>query len=901
MKRFAPSGLALTAMILLGMASVAPCSGQTSAPSTGFAVRPHDQTPSAIAARRVGPIQIDGKIDEAAWAAATPITDFRQRDPDEGQPSSEKTEVRILIDDDALYVGWRLFDREPAKIQSQLARRDEPVDGDIVEVSLDSYHDHLSAVIFRLSAGGARRDATVSSSGNQDNSWDAVWEGATSQDSQGWYAEFRIPLSQLRYNRNVSEQVWGLQLDRRIARKAETDFFSFTPKTQQAGINRYGHLTGLGNLRSATKIELVPYVLAKNENPSALPGDPFQKKNHVAPGVGVDLKYGITSNMTLDATINPDFGQVEVDPAVVNLSAYETFFPERRPFFIEGSSIFNFGEMRSQNRSNGYYFFYTRRIGHEPQRGIGGSDIAFVDAPQQTRIDGAAKLTGRTASGWSIGLIDAVTANEEARIRNTSGVDSRAIVEPRSNYFTGRAKRDFREGNTTVGFGVTAVNRNLSDPALEPLFRKSAYTGGIDWQHAWQNQTWAFDGDIVFSQNNGSTESIDALQTSPVRYYQRPDKVNYLRDPTKTSLTGYLAELTLAKLSGLHWTGSVTYQEFSPGFEVNEAGYLGSTDMRSLAPLIGYSETKPGKHIRNWNQFLFWNPTWNFDGDMTYNGLGSVTTAELPNFWNYFLRLDWRPAAYDPSLLRGGPVARLTQGGGIQTRITTDRRKPYQLMLATSYSYNVAGGKGVNVQPSLTFRPSTALKVSLAPTYSWTHALAQYVTRATDPTATNTYGARYVFATLEQKQLAMVTRVDWTFTPTLSLQLFAQPLLAAGDFQDYKEFVKPRAFEFNIYGRDAGTISRNASTGLYTVDPDGSGAAPSFSFRDRDFNRRSLRGNAVVRWEYRPGSALFFVWQQSRSGAIQSGQFDFSRDFEALTSLQPENVFVIKGTWWIGR
>jgi hypothetical protein len=344
-------------------------------------IRPHEQAPTAVAARRNGPISIDGKLDEAAWQAATPITDFKQFDPQEGQPATEKTEARILIDDDAVYVGMRMFDSEPSKIQSQLARRDESIEGDLVEVTFDSFHDHLSAVIFRLSAGGARRDATISPNGNQDNSWDAVWEGHTTVDAKGWTAEFRIPLSQLRYNRNVTEQVWGLQLGRKIARKAEIDQFSYTPKSQQQGINRYGHLAGLGNLRSVRKIELVPYVLAKNDNPAAAEGDPFHKKNELKPGAGLDAKIGLTSNLTLDATFNPDFGQVEVDPAVVNLSAFETFFPERRPFFVEGSSIFSFGDMRSQNNSNGFTFFHTRRIGRQPQRFVDGPDIAFVDTP----------------------------------------------------------------------------------------------------------------------------------------------------------------------------------------------------------------------------------------------------------------------------------------------------------------------------------------------------------------------------------------------------------------------------------------------------------------------------------------------------------------------------------------
>jgi hypothetical protein len=857
--------------------------------------------PTAVAARRNGPVQIDGKLDETAWQAAKPITEFFQFDPNEGQPVSERTEARILIDDVAVYIGMRLYDREPSKIQKQLARRDESIEGDLVEVTLDSFHNHLSAVIFRLSAAGARRDATVFSNGNSDNSWDAVWEGSTTVDGEGWTAEFRIPLSQLRYNRNVDEQIWGLQLGRKIARKAEVAFFAFTPKSQQQGINRYGHLAGLGKLRSARKIEFVPYALAKTENPSVADGDPFREKNSLAPGIGLDVKYGITSNMTLDATFNPDFGQVEVDPAVVNLSAFETFFPERRPFFIEGSTIFSFGDQRSQNNSNGYTFFYTRRIGHQPSRGIGGAGITFVDSPLETTIATAAKLTGRTANGWSIGVLDAVTMKEEAQFRSTDGIDRTAVVEPAANYFIGRLKRDFREGNTTIGAAVTATNRDLSESALEPLFRKSAYVGGIDWQHAWHNRTWAFDGAVVFTNNNGTAESIEILQRSPARYYQRPDKENYRLDPTKTSLNGHVAEVTFAKLSGLHWTGTLTLQDYSPGFEINESGFLGSTDMRGIAPLIAYSENKPSKHVRNWAQYLFWNPTWDYDGNQTFMGVGSISVAEMPNFWNYFLRFDWRPRVYDTSLTRGGPTAKLTEGGGVQAEINSDRRKRYTFGIFSSYSFNRAGGTGVTISPRATLIPTSALRITLSPSYNKTHAMAQFVTRVADPFAIETFGARYIFATLNQKQFSMVTRVDWTFTPKLSLQVFAQPLIASGDFIDYKEFDRPRTFDFDIYGKDLGTITRNGQTGRYTVDPDGPGGAPEFSFGDRDFNQRTLRGNAVFRWEYRPGSALFFVWQQSRFGFEPNGIFNFGNDFGELWTSVPENVFVLKATWWIGK
>ena len=895
--------LTLTLTVLTALATAAAPATANAQPAQSAAAlvsRPHAEMPSVSAARRTGSVQVDGRLDEPAWQAATPVTQFIQLDPAEGQPATERTEARILVDDDAIYVGMRLFDSDPGAIQAQLARRDEPIDGDIVEVTFDSYHDHLSGFIFRLSPLGARRDAAIAANGNQDNSWDAVWDGSATMDSLGWSAEFRIPLSQLRFDPNQAEQSWGLQLSRKITRKAELIFFAFTPKAEQQGVNRYGHLTGLGRLASRRRLELVPYALAKNQHPGVAPDDPFRTKNDMAVGGGLDLRYGITSNLTLDATFNPDFGQVEVDPAVVNLSAFETFFPERRPFFVEGASIFRFGSMRTQNQSNSYTFLHSRRIGRSPQRSLDGPDHLFVDAPLETTIAAAAKVTGRTRNGWSIGLLDAATLREEARFQDATGAAQRTTVEPAANYFMGRIKRDIRQGNTTLGAALTAVNRDLGEPALDERFRSAAYVGGFDWNHAWSDRGWAFDGAILASHNRGSPAAIEALQLSSARYYQRPDQDRSRRAPGKESLTGYLGEVTFAKISGAHWRGTVTYQEYSPGFEINEAGFLGSTDMRSLSPLISYTENRPGKYLRSWEQYLFWNPTWNFDGDMTFNGVGAITFVELPSFWRGNLRLDWRPPVFDSRFTRGGPVARAVSGGGVNGEIASDRRKRHTYGVFGNYNWNAAGGWERSIGSFVTFRPSTAIRVNLNPNYSRTHAVAQYVTQVEDPTATTTFGSRYVFAALDQHELALVTRVDWTFTPGLSLQVFAQPLISVGDFEDYKEFTRPRSYDFAVYGRDAGTISRDAS-GEYTVDPDGAGAAAPFTFDDEDFNSRSLRGSAVLRWEYRPGSALFVVWQQSRSGNGGSPDFALRRDFDELWRTRPENVFVIKATWWMGR
>jgi hypothetical protein len=863
----------------------------------------HESTPSIRAARRGDrQINIDGRIDEAAWQAAIPATNFRQSDPNEGEAGSERTEARVLVDDDAIYVAMRLFDRDRAGIRAELARRDESIEGDITEVYLDAYHDHLTGYVFRLSPLGAKRDAAISASGNQDQSWDPVWDGAASMDAEGWSAEFRIPLSQLRYDPNTDEHTWGIQLTRRIARRGETQFFAFVPKTQQAGINTWGHLAGLGRLPAPRRVELVPYVSAKNEHPDVSPGDPFRKKNQLAPGAGLDVKYGITSNLTLNATFNPDFGQVEVDPAVVNLSAFESFFPERRPFFVEGASIFGFGSMRTFNSSNGYNFTHTRRIGRTPQRGLPGS-FDFVDAPLETTIAGAAKLTGRTKSGFSIGVLDAVTLREEARFRTALGADSTATVEPFANYFVGRVKRDLNDGNTTFGVALNTVHRSLDDPALEPTFRTSAYVGGFDWNHAWHKKEWSFDGSIVLSRVAGSPKSIESLQLSPARYYQRPDREdpNFTFDPTRTTLGGYIAEASLAKLAGGNWRFSLTAQDYHPGFENNEAGFLGSTDMRGIAPLLGYTETKVGKLFRFRESFIFWNPSWNYDGDQTFNGVGALTFVQLKNFWGIFVRGDWRPPTIDDRLTRGGPLGQVPTNYGWGLEVSSDSRKKHTYGFFTNRFWNVNGGWSHFFGPRLSLKPSPAIRVQFNPGWFTGHRLGQYVHAQDDVNATSTYGTRYVFATLDQRELSLQTRVDWTFTPGLSLQVFAQPLISTGDYLEFKEFRTPRQFNFDVYGRDRGTITRNATTNEYAVDPDGAGPSPNFTFEDPDFNSRFLRGNALLRWEYRPGSVLFLVWQQSRSGFSPQGDFSFSRDADGLLDATPVNVFVVKATYWIGR
>lgn len=858
----------------------------------------HSEAPEIHALQTSERIKVDGKLDDAAWAKATPVDRFTQRDPEEGKPVSERTEVRILIGEDALYVGARLYDREPRKIRRRLVRRDEDLASDYFALLLDSYHDHLTTYRFRVNPAGSYDDSYIDARGNADFSWDPIWHVHTTIDSLGWTAEMEIPLSQLRFNPSA-EAVWGIQMRRWIDRKQELAEFAFTPKKEQSDASRYGHLVGLGELSTPRHLELLPYSLAKADYHAVAVGDPFQNGSDRAGALGADLKYGLTSNLTLDATVNPDFGQVEVDPAVVNLTAVETFFPERRPFFIEGADLFRFGQTRSQNNFNQTIPFHARRIGRSPQLSLQGADFNFVDSPSVTTIDTALKLTGKTRAGWSVGVLDALTSRERAHYLDSLGVERAEPVEPLTNYFVGRLRRELDQGNTSVGFLGTGVVREESDPVLTSMLRSRAFVSGIDFNRFWSGRNWSVDGFVLGSHIQGSAAAIDRAQRSSVRYYQRPDATHLRYDPTRTTLNGGAGQLSLNKISGKHWQGSVTYQDWSPGFEINDVGYMNAADVRGISTLALYKESKPGRIFHNWDAFAFTNHSANYAGDLTYQGYEADAEGTFKNYWYGDARVSWYPGAYDDRLTRGGPMSRVPPGGRVRLTVDSDMRKSYLFGCQGNWSWDDAGGNSAQFTPFLHLHPSAAVLLSFDPTIQVSRNMAQYVTSVSDPTAAATYGGRYVFATLEQTLVSLDTRLNWTFSPKLSLQLYLQPFVVSGLYTHMKELRRPRTYDFDVYGRQAGTIARD-STGLYTIDPDGLGAAPSYTVQDPNFNFRSLLGNAVMRWEYRPGSALFLVWTQNRSESQPFGDFDFSRDFRDMLKSGPENIVAVKATYWLG-
>jgi hypothetical protein len=866
------------------------------APAEGY-VHERD-APQLRAVRTANPIVLDGRLDEEAWAQAVPATGFTQTDPDEGEPATQRTEVRILYDDAFLYVGARMWDTE--EVRTRLGRRDAMLaNSDQFSVMLDSYHDHLTSFTFSVNPSGVRRDMA-----GFDTGWDPVWEVATSIDEEGWTAEMRIPFSQLRFGRE-SVQVWGIQFARTIARTPEWSVFAFTPRSERGGVARYGHLVGLEGIRPGRRLEVIPYFTTRAEYREVTPDNPFRTGSDFFHQVGVDLKYRLTSNLTLDAAINPDFGQVEVDPAVINLTAFETFFQERRPFFVEGAEIFGFGTAGDFICFGCTQLFYSRRIGRAPSVFVPGA--AFVDVPDASRILGAGKLTGKFAGGWSMGVLNAVTARESARYQDATGEFGSYPAEPLSNYFAGRVRRDLRGGRSTVGGMVTAVNRDLDTLLFVNRFRSAAYAGGVDMRHEIAERRWTLTGFLSGSRIEGSRGVISAAQRSSARYFQRPDATHLHFDSLATSMQGYDAQLSLQRMAGEHWRGGATLMATSPGYEINDLGFLTGADRLGGNANVFYMQNRPGRTFRHWSAGSSTSARWNFGGDRVSSNVSANVSGNLLSLWGGGIFASHSLPSYSDRLTWGGPLARTPASSSLNANLWSDSRKPVSGNLFGFVNRNTAGGRNASLGTSLSLRPAPFWNVSLSPSYSASRSMAQFVTSLADPAATHTFGRRYVFAELEQRTLALGTRLNMTFRPDLTLELFAQPFIASGKYRDFKEFAQPRTYDFLVYGQDAGSIER-LPDGRYRVDPVGQDPASGFTIFDPDFSMRSLRGNAVLRWEWRRGSTLFLVWQQTRGDFLTvhspqegriPGELVFPGDALGVLGLRPDNTFAIKVNYWL--
>ncbi|HEV8214915.1 MAG TPA: DUF5916 domain-containing protein [Gemmatimonadaceae bacterium] len=869
--------------------------------------------PSARAVRSSGTVQVDGRLDEAAWRTAPPVTDFTQSDPDEGKPASQRTEVRFLYDDAALYIGAKMYDSQgPTGVATRLVRRDASFDSDILDIEIDSYHDHLSRAIFQVNPAGSKADQIGVGNSCCDESWDPVWQAATHIDEDGWTAELRIPYSQLRFAHDTV-QVWGLQIARMIKRREESDLWAFNKKSESGGPSRYGHLFGVRVPASSQHIELLPYAVTKSSWVTGAEGDPFAQRGKPSMRVGLDLKDRLTSNLTLDATFNPDFGQVEVDPAVLNLSAFETFFPEKRPFFVEGAQVFAFSNMSCNFCDNAQDMnaFYSRRIGRAPTgASLATQNYQFSDVPNTTTILGAAKLTGRTSQGYTLGLLNAVTGRATADVVTANGLRGKQEVEPVADYFVARGKRDFMNGNLVAGLVASGVVRNI-DSTFAPLLAKHAELLGHDLFYSTADHKYDVRMQASVTNVSGDPREILLRQESSARYFQRPDRgggsggffSNGL-DSAATSLRGGGVYARAAKETGFTF-GEVSFDTRTPGYESNDYAFQTRADYIFTSSNFGLNWTTPTRWYHGMAALVGGQFIRNYEGDLTQVDYHIFAQATTPQFWNiHAFAIDF-PSVIDDKQLRGGPAVRTVHGHFANMNASTDSRHAFVVNLGASYQWDAAGGNSPNVSLGFTYRPSSQVSLSFSPSYSRSHNYAYYVTSVADATASAFYGSRYVMAVLDQPVLGLDTRASFTFTPTMTLEVYAQPFFAAGRYSSFEEYVAPRSRQVAVYGRDRGTIAEVRDTtgrvAQYAVDPDAGGPAPGFRFDNPNFSQQSLRGNAVFRWEYRPGSVLYLAWTQSRAAGDSFGDLEFVRDRSALFRTKPDNIFLVKASWWLSR
>lgn len=869
-----------TMIATLIAAAVVPAAAQ----QTQAASRSSNAAASAmhiVAVPAAGELRLDGRLDEAVWQTAVAATGFTQREPVEGVSASQATVVRFAFDADALWIAARMTSEDPSSIRGLVTRRDREGSSEQLTVSLDTYGDGFTAYTFGVTPAGVRIDYyhPADNEAARDYGYDPVWDVATAVDADGWTAELRIPFSQLRFSDDGG--AWGVNIVRRIPATNEVSYWVLVGRDEAGWSSRMGELTGLEQVRPGLGIELLPYVAAASEIVEVSDvANPFLRHRSASATVGGDMRMGIGPNLTLSATVNPDFGQVEADPAEVNLSAFETFFEERRPFFSESAQLFG-----------GRGLFYSRRIGAVPPV---SPDADYFERLDNTTILGAAKLAGRMPSGLSIGALAAVTAQEEVSTYNADGdVFGTAVVAPRTVYGVASARQEFGADASTVSALVTGVRRDL-DPAspVAALVPEDAVSALIDTRIRWAGGKYDMSAYAAVTHVRGGAAAITNLQRSSRRYWQRPDAPHVEVDPLATSMSGTHLGINHSKMAGAHWLWDIDYYQRSPGFEPNDIGALGRTDDRGLSTNLVYRETEPGRLLRSWLTGLAHRTEWTFAGERQFTSVLPYVNFTLPNFWRVNLDAELFEGGLNDVLTRGGPLmdAPDIRALAIELQNNPGSRTRWGVQLAARDDN--AGGSQVRIEPGISFRPGVRWELSLDPRWQrWTDSRQFILSRADGPATT--FGRRYVFSHVDRSEVAMRVRLNYTFTPALSLESYIEPFAASGSFHSFGELPAARSGELLMYG-DGGTS--------ITTQPDGSRVVvvpgDSFTIGPRDFNVRSLRSNLVLRWEWRAGSTAYVVWQQDGFAEHDPARVAALDAFDAL-DMRADHYLAIKVSYWL--
>jgi hypothetical protein len=818
----------------------------------------------AVALRAESPPVIDGSDADAVWRTAPAITAFKQWRPTEGKAPRFNTEAKVAYDAGNLYIFVRSFDPHPDSIAKLLERRDTFTPSDMIWIFLDSYHDRRTGYEFGVNSAGVKIDAAIYDDGNEDNAWDAVWDVSTRIDSLGWTAEFRIPLSQMRYG-TARTHTFGLTIDRDIYRYNERLSWPLLRQSKAGLVSQFGSLEGLDDLEAPRRFEALPYVVAKRA--SAIERNAFTNPSSVT--VGGDLKYRVASNMSLDATVNPDFGQVESDPAVLNLSAYESFFDERRPFFVAGRGLFRFDVNCNNVNCSNEGLYYSRRIGRTPElAGVYGDTVA----QQPTTILGAAKLLGRFPHGLTLGVLDAATQ------RASSPGDT--TYEPSTNFAVVRATEDLRDGNSTVGAMLTAVNRRV-DSWSSPYMASDAYVGALDFRHRFFKNAYQISGSFDQSRVQGSPAAILGVQTDAVHYFQRPD-ANLPLDSNRTVLGGDAEELKFGKVGGKHLMFESAYQRRSAGFEVNDLGFLRRADQQSWSNWVGFFDRHEREYYKNFQWNMNWWQYWTTDGLTLEAAYNTNVHLTFRNNWTWSMggTLGQLGSTYDDRSARGGPAIRQGQYISPWLNLGGDDRRALVPYLSVNYFRGDGGrNRSIGVSPEVDYKFLGRFSSVFALNWSRNVADNQWYGNFTDDDG----ATHYTFAHLDQTTTSATVRLNYTFTPDVSLQVYAQPFVSKGTYADVRQLsATPRAKDYD----DRYAPYDDASV---TADPGG-------------FNFKQLQSNVVFRWEYNPGSTLFLVWNQGRQGSNPiEGANSFQGDVRDLMRLHPANTFLVKMSYWLNR
>lgn len=837
--------------------------------------------------------QIDGQLNDEVWNSVSWDGNFTQWEPNEGSKPTQDTKFKILYDAKNLYVAVRCFDTDPSKIVSRLSRRDG-FDGDWIEVNIDSYHDFRTGFSFTITAAGVKGDEAISANGSGwDRSWNPIWYAKTAIDDQGWTAEFKIPFTQLRFNDN-EEQVWGLQLHRRDFRLEERSLWQRIPRDLPGWVSNFGELRGIKNIKPQKQIEIQPYVVTQMETFQEIPGNPFKTGKDSKLNLGLDGKIGVTNNLTVDFTINPDFGQVEADPSAIALDGFQIFQEEQRPFFVENKNIFDYRITNSQaggpfGRDN---LFYSRRIGRQPQGYTTAGPGEYVDTPKNSSILGAAKFSGKTKAGWSIGLLEAVTEEETAEI-DKNGIRRFEVVEPLTNFFLTRLQKEFNESNTFIGGIFSATNRNLNNTQIDYL-HTSAFTGGLDFKHQWNNRDWYVGGNVVLSKVSGSKTAILNTQLSHLRYFQRVDATHVSVDPNRTSLSGHGGNFQIGKTGGekINFESGVTWR--SPGLEMNDMGFQRNADDITHYTWIGYRILKPFSVFRTFRfNYNHWT-SFNFEGKHTYLGFNINSRAEFKNNWKLSGGMHYAALDFSDAALRGGPMLRLPSSFNTFAKLDSDSRKKVQYGI----EFNQTSGESnsfYNYNASLEVRyvPINSFNISVSPSYSYNNENLQYV-----QTLSYAGASKYLNASLQQDTFSMSIRLNYTIKPNLSIQYYGAPFISRGRYTNFKYITNAKAeqFENRFQKYNQNQLNFDVVNDRYLVD-ENTDSVTDYSFGNPNFSIVEFQSNLVARWEYIPGSEVFLVWSQGIRGAGNPMDKLLPSLNDVIFGQKAHNIFLIKATY----